>query len=212
MKKLLNPKVAIGVLTVLYIVGTVGFISHTDPDFPKLTPLNLVISLVIVLCFHVEWGLIFAFWCFFTLIIGFFIEVIGVSSGQIFGSYQYGETLGFKVWNTPLSIGVNWLLTAYCSAVLVSHAAHKSWHWILKSVLAALLMVSLDVLIEPIAVKTGMWTWENGEIPLQNYVGWFLTALPLQLLFFRFIKSVENKVAIVLLFLQFTFFFILNQF
>ena len=144
--------------------------------------------------------------------VGFGIEVIGVSTGQIFGHYQYGETLGFKYQNTPLSISVNWLLTAYSAAALVSLATKETTSWVLKSVLAAALMVSLDSFIEPIAHKLDFWSWQNGVIPFQNYIGWFLTALPLQILFFTLIKSAKNKVAVAVLLLQFAFFLLLNAF
>jgi uncharacterized membrane protein len=39
--------------------------------------------------------------------------------------------------------------------------------------MAALLMVALDVLIEPVAVALDFWQWENAVIPIQNFVMWF---------------------------------------
>lgn len=212
MHKSIHPNTAIIVLTVLYIVGIAGFLVHIHPDFPRLTPINLTLSLGMALLFHPNWSLKFTAWCLTTLVVGFFIEVLGVSTGQIFGPYQYGETLGFKYLDTPLSISVNWLLTAYSTAALVSLATAETFNWLYKSLLAAALMVSLDSFIEPMAHKLGMWSWQNGVIPFQNYVGWFLTALPLQMLFFFFIKSAKNKVAVAVLLLQFAFFLILNAF
>ena len=44
-----------------------------------------------------------------VFIIGYFIEVLGVRFKFIFGEYFYGETLGLKILNTPLIMGVNWL-------------------------------------------------------------------------------------------------------
>lgn len=212
MLKFIQNHAPIVFLTILYVVGTAGFLFQIHPDFPRLTPVNLVISLTFSLCFHPNWSLKFVFWCLLTMCVGFGIEVIGVSTGQIFGHYQYGETLGFKYQNTPLSISVNWLLTAYSAAALVSLATKETTSWVLKSVLAAALMVSLDSFIEPIAHKLDFWSWQNGVIPFQNYIGWFLTALPLQILFFTLIKSAKNKVAVAVLLLQFAFFLLLNAF
>jgi uncharacterized membrane protein len=212
MQKLLNPNTAILILTILYIVGIGGFLLKIHPDFPLLTPINLVISLGFALAFHPNWSPQFIVWCLITMVVGFYIEVVGVSTGQIFGNYQYGATLGFKVANTPLSIGVNWLLTAYSAAALVSLATKESFNWFLKSIIAAAVMVSLDSFIEPVAYKIDMWSWQNGVIPFQNYIGWFLTALPLQMLFFLIIKSAKNKVAVAVLLLQFAFFLLLNAF
>jgi bisanhydrobacterioruberin hydratase len=68
------------------------------------------------------------------------------------------------------------------------------------------------MLIEPIAMKTDMWQWRNNVVPLQNYIGWFAVALPLQILFFKFIGGVKNIVAVALFILQFVFFALLNWF
>jgi bisanhydrobacterioruberin hydratase len=202
---------AIYILGIFYLVGTIGFLTKWHPDFPKLTPFNLMLSLGIALYFHNHWNGKFIFWCLTTALVGFSVELVGVATGQIFGNYKYGATLGWQYLNTPLSISVNWLLTAYGCAATVSYAA-GGWHWIVKAVAAALLMVSLDVLIEPIAMKTDMWSWENDFVPMQNYIGWFLTALPLQALFFLLVGSAKNKVAVAVLVLQFAFFAILNRF
>ena len=212
MQKTFTASTATTILTILYAVGIIGFLWKIYPNFPQLTPFNLLISLGIALVFHQNWNGRFAFWCFATAFVGYLIEVAGVATGAIFGNYIYGNTLGIKVLEVPLSISINWLLSAYGSAALVSVAASKSWHWFFKSVAAAALMVSLDVLIEPIAVKTGMWTWANGVVPMQNFGGWFVVALALQMLFFTLVGAAKNKVAVALLILQFAFFTILNWF
>jgi uncharacterized membrane protein len=212
MQKYMVPDTAIKILTVLYIVGIGGFLFKIHPDFPLLTPVNLVVSLVVSLVFHPNWSPKFVFWCLTVMLVSFYVEVLGVSTGQLFGHYEYGTTLGFKYVNTPLSISVNWLLTAYSAAALVSLATAETFNWFYKALFAAALMVSLDSFIEPMAHKLDMWSWQNGVIPFQNYVGWFCTALPLQMLFFYFIRSAKNKVAVAVLLLQFAFFLLLNAF
>ncbi len=208
-----SENIAIGILSILYLVGTIGFFFDIHPDFVKLTPINLLISLIVVLAFHPTWNWRIVLFLLICPIVGFFVEMKGVETGLIFGTYQYGETLGFKYNNTPLSIGVNWLLLSYCSAVLVSHFTSDSSNIILKALYASAVMVGLDVLIEPVAIKTDMWSWQpDNEIPTQNYIGWFLTAFPLHLLFFFLNKSVKNKVAVSLLLLQFLFFWFLGYF
>ncbi len=207
-----HSKTAIWILTVLYTVGTAGFLLKIHPDFPRLTPVNLLISLSIALIFHPNWSIKFVLWCLTAIVASFIVEVVGVSTGELFGNYTYGATLGFKIFETPLSISINWLLTAYASAALVSLATKDTTHWSIKSLLAAAIMVSFDSFIEPVAPKIDMWTWANGVVPFKNYVGWLLTALPLQILFFTIVKSVKNKVAVAVLILQFAFFILLNAF
>lgn len=205
-----QQKVIVVVLIILYAVGIIGFSLNIYPEFKKLTPVNLFISLCLVLYNHPKWNWAIILFCILCSIIGFTVEMKGVETGQIFGVYHYGDTLGYKYNNTPLSISVNWLLIAYCSGSLISYATDDNTHWILKALLAAAVMVSLDVLIEPIAMSTDMWSWANNTIPTQNYIGWFITAFVIQVLFFILNKSVKNKVAVILLIIQFAFFWLLS--
>ena len=48
--------------------------------------------------------------------------------------------------------------------------------------MAASLMTAMDVLIEPVAVRAGWWTWSAGDIPTSNYVTWWIVAFALGLL------------------------------
>jgi bisanhydrobacterioruberin hydratase len=207
----LNEKVVTMVLIILHVVGILGFtFFNFEGFFYRLTPLNLIISLTLALCFHPKWDQKSIFFFVFTFVWGFFIELIGVNTELIFGHYEYDIALGFKIYNTPPVIGINWVLTSYCLAISTNHFLGGRKNWILKAVFASLGMVFLDFFIEPIATKTGMWHWENNIIPLKNYVGWFFTALPIQLLFFKLMGDVKNKIAVVLLVLMFLFFFVLN--
>ena len=207
----LNEKTVIIALVILHVVGILGFtFFNFEGFFYRLTPFNLIISLTLVLSFHPTWHRKSIFFFVFTFLWGFFIELIGVNTGSIFGHYEYDFALGFKIFNTPPVIGINWVLTSYCLAIATNHLMSEKDNWIIKALIATLGMVILDFFIEPVATKTGMWHWENNIIPLKNYIGWFLTALPIQLLFFKLMGDVKNKIAVVLFVLMFLFFFILN--
>jgi uncharacterized membrane protein len=201
---------AIIFMSIMYSVGLIGFLMKIHPDFPLLTPFNLTLSLVVSLYFHREKNTKFLLVCLCIMSVGFMVEAIGVNTGKIFGTYEYGKILGFKLWQTPLSISVNWLLTSYCAAMFVNEVMPNQRHLGIKALIASLVMVGLDIFIEPVAMKTDMWQWENNIIPFQNYVGWFLTALPLQMLLFYVIGHAKNKVAYVVFMLQALFFLILN--
>jgi bisanhydrobacterioruberin hydratase len=208
----LNEKKVIIILIILHLVGILGFtFFNFDGFFYRLTPFNLIVSLFFALCFHPNCHQKSIFFFVFTFLWGFFIELIGVNTGLIFGQYEYDFALGFEIFNTPPVIGINWVLTSYCLAVSINHLLGERKNWILKALIAALGMVVLDFFIEPVATKTGMWHWENNIIPFKNYVGWFFTALPIQLLFFKLMSDVKNKIAVVLLILMFLFFFVLNS-
>jgi putative membrane protein len=105
---------------------------------------------------------------------GYFIELIGVNRGVIFGEYRYGQGLGLKLWNTPLLIGMNWLMMVYLSGSVVSLMNLR----VIPSILiASFIMLLYDVLMEQVASDLDMWYWANNTIPLQNYIAWFIIAL-----------------------------------
>jgi putative membrane protein len=205
----INEQRALIFLAIFYVVGLVGFTVPIYADFAKLTPFNLLLSLGVALSFHRNWSFPMVLCLWICGVAGFFIEVVGTNTGWIFGIYHYGKTLGFQLWNTPLSMAINWILTTYSAGMSVQLLLEKK-HIITKIIVGALLMVSLDVLIEPIAMRFDFWQWENNIVPMKNYRGWFFSSLPLLLFFFLANGERQNKVAFGVFILQITFFFLLN--
>jgi putative membrane protein len=204
-----TPRVAIFILSVLYAVGIVGILIPIHPQFILLTPANLLISVTLALYFHESWKPITYWFIGVAYVVGFSAEVFGVQTGILFGDYQYGPVLGWKVWDTPLMIGVNWVMLGYSAGIVANHIIGDK-HWLFRGLLAAILMVALDVLIEPVAIAYNFWSWDLTEVPLQNYVGWFLVALPIECFFAYGHAGQRNKVAVALFILQVIFFSVLN--
>ncbi len=196
------------VLIVLYLVGIVGFLSPFQSFFIALTPLQLLISLFALFMFHRGQ------WTFFIIAfsIGFLAELIGVNTGYIFGEYIYGNVLGWKLFGTPLLIGVNWILVAYGACAIIDVFEIKNIPVVLKAFLASLLMLFLDWWIEPVAIKTGMWNWVGGDIPLENYIGWLMIGYIIAISYFMFSPKQKNYIAMLVFVLQLLFFSVLNLF
>ena len=114
------------------------------------------------------------FWIFLlsTYTAGFVIELLGVTTGLIFGNYTYGTTLGIKFAEIPLLIGVNWILVIYSTGAFLKEFGIKNH--IIRSAIGAFFITTLDFLIEPVAIKYDYWTWTDFDVPFQNYVGWFI--------------------------------------
>jgi bisanhydrobacterioruberin hydratase len=204
-----KDRLYIAILVILYAVGIVGIGLPIHPDFVLLTPLNLLISLLLMLLRHSFWDRRAIAFLFIAYIVGFTAELFGTQTGLLFGEYAYGRVLGVKLWDTPLMIGVNWVILAYAAGI-IANGLLAGRHWLARGLLAALLMVGLDVLIEPVAMEHGFWWWEGDTVPLRNYLGWFVVALPLECLFAAWLPYARNKVAVALFILQFLFFFILG--
>ena len=202
-----RPKLSIFVLAVLYTVGVIGIGSGILPDIIFLTPLNLLISLALILWNHPKWSSATVGCLVLAFVVGLSVEVVGVQTGLIFGEYAYGPVLGWKIWDTPLMIGVNWTMLVYATGCSINRVVN--WHWTLKALAGAVVMVALDVLIEPVAIHYDMWDW-GGPVPLQNYIAWFVVSLFLLSVFHYFQARITNKVASYLLIMQFLFFWILG--
>jgi putative membrane protein len=196
-------------LSSMYLAGLLGLqIPALREFFLPLVPFNLIASAVLLFIFHTQWSLPFVIFCAITFMVGFWVEVVGVHTGLIFGNYQYGATLGSQWLGVPLLIGVNWLTLIYCTGIISSQLKGSWW---LQAALGAVLMVGLDILIEPIAIKLDFWQWD-GKIPLQNYLAWFAISFLLLSLFHRLRFSKQNKMAVYLYLIQMLFFLSHNLF
>ena len=160
------------------IFGAIGIIFWNREWFINMTPFTLLLYFIIIysrdLDSHKK-----VFFLLLTFSWGIFSEIIGVNTGLIFGSYEYGKTLGFQVLNVPLVIGINWVVTTVICGTIASQLKVKAS---LQILIAIILMLVLDGLIEPVAPKIDMWSFnhENGIAPLSNYITWALVSLPLQ--------------------------------
>jgi uncharacterized membrane protein len=55
------------------------------------------------------------------------------------------------------------------------------------AVFAGVLTLAYDIALEPMASRVTMyWIWDNGDVPIQNYLSWFATAFAAVYFFERF--------------------------
>lgn len=165
-------------MSIFYIVGVIGMSQDMFRGlFLLLTPANLLLTLGLII-----WGeekqrstLVVQFIA--ISLFGFLYELVGVQTGLVFGEYSYGKTLGWKLFDVPLTIGVNWFILSYGSRGVAALFFKNKW---LIAGFAAVLMTSIDYLIEPVAITLDMWSWDVVSVPLQNYLGWFMGAIVIQ--------------------------------
>lgn len=195
------------VLIILYGVGIVGFC------IPELKEIMLPISGTILYLTTI--GIVLSsrdilknlLFLFIAFCIGFSAEVIGVKTGVLFGDYSYGSNLGYKFSGVPIVIGLLWGVLAVGSASCVAQFP------ILKKqapFLAALLMLGIDYIMEPVAIACDFWSWEGATIPLWNYICWFGIAFILQVILKRGKLTELNKVFSLVFILIALFFSLLN--
>lgn len=140
---------------------------------------------------------------------GFTVEAIGVNTGLLFGTYEYGNELGIKLYGVPVVLGLNWYCVVAASSHIVLRWFPKQLPLLMKAIVAGLFCVVLDYFIEPIAIKYDFWDWENSIIPVFNYVCWFIFSAIFASVYLLKVKTI-NSTAHFLFYIWVLFFFILN--
>lgn len=194
-------------ILIFYSVAVLGFmIPWTHAVFVAIIPYALLLSVYLLGLYHERYSEKDIAVFLEIALMGFFIEVVGVKTGAVFGLYFYGDALGPKVLDTPLLISINWLFLTY-AAYSISQRVSERWY--VQVLLTPTLMLLYDLVLEQIAPLMDMWSWENSVVPFKNYLAWWVIGLvfTFSLRFFR--VEVKNPLALILFFTQFLFFVIL---
>ena len=196
------------ILLLFYGLGAIGLDrTHSQEFFISVMPYSLVAVIGLLLWVHQGWHLRHVFVFLLIAATGYGIEVAGVFTGHVFGEYSYGSALGFKILQTPPLIGLNWLMLTYCVYVITKKTVLPVVPQIL---FGALLMVFYDIILEPVAIQLDMWSWKGSDIPVQNYIAWFVISLVMLTIFHSARLQYRNALAAKLFFMQICFFIALN--
>jgi len=203
------PRIAIGITILFHLVGLVGLSLPVSKElFLQIVPFHLLLMFGVIVLSHHKLNSSFGIFILLIFWLGFLAEWVGVHTGWLFGNYAYDSTLGLKLSGIPLMIGVNWFLLIYATGVAMQRSRLKSVFF--RVMAGAALLVLLDVLIEPIAIKFNYWHWNSPGIPLKNYVCWFLVSAIMLYAFELFRFKRQGIAAVVLLLTEFVFFGLLN--
>jgi putative membrane protein len=207
---LTKSRLVIVLILLFHVVGLAGLAVPAYRNlFLSIVPFHLLLMFTLITINHEgSTDKKFALFVLSVFSAGLLVEWTGVHTAILFGHYAYGSTLGFKVSGIPLIIGINWMLLIYCTGIAVRQMKLQNG-WI-QATTGAALLVMLDYLIEPVAIKLNYWAWLHSTIPVYNYICWFLISALLLRLFSLFNFTRQNQVPVVFLFVQFAFFAALN--
>lgn len=138
-----------------------------------------------------------------TFVVSLTFESVGVATGWIYGPYHYTYTLGPRFLGlVPLLIPVAWFMMMYpayviAESILASRPEIKIWVRRLEmAAVGGIILTAWDLAMDPMMVASGHWIWEvEGAyfgIPVQNFLGWWLTAF-ITFLFFQWLGRIELK-------------------
>lgn len=207
-----------------HITGALGILFTPYKDwFVNNTPLVLVTMFFLLSKSQTVLSKKYPLFYTIVFIIGMLTEMIGVNTGLLFGHYAYGEVLGPKLYGVPILIGLNWFIIVFCAGSIFNQITillqAKFNIKITKTMLAIMVVIGgatlatcFDMILEPVAIKLHFWTWEHGQIPLFNYICWFVISA-VMLSFNVVLKiSYANPFASKLLMIEALFFLVLGVF
>jgi uncharacterized membrane protein len=199
-------RLSLTLLVIIYLVGIVTVLLGFPEQLMKLTPYNLIFVTFLFLYNAAAVNSRYVIWFLIIGISGYLVELAGILTGLIFGNYLYGEGLGIRLAGVPLMIGVNWALLVFATASLVNRMKLAVW---LKAAFAASLMVIYDILLEPVAMRFDFWSWAGDQVPVQNYIAWWIIAFVMHLGVLTYVKKPQNRLALPVILIQAVFFLVL---
>ncbi len=142
------------------------FIRNTTEIFLAI---NVLCVLYFLLARNFDTKLVW--WILVTFLTTIILEIIGASTGLIFGQYEYGSAFALKILGVPLLIGILWVLIILASIQL---AEKTQANLLTQILLAGLVAVAADIIIEPVAIHLDYWRWPTDIVPMQNYLAWYI--------------------------------------
>ena len=195
-------------ITLVHFFGIIG-VYFLPEWFLPATPLVILVSAGVVILRYEKYrqSRLVAFAV--IVVMAFLVEVHGVKTGNLFGTYTYGNNLGWKLFEVPLIIGVNW-------AVLIMVAQQLTTHYIginnrfFSAVSVAVLMTMFDLLLEVLAPQFDFWSFTHmNYAPMQNFIAWFGVSFCFGLYSYSHFRN-QNSTAVFYGIAQLVFFMILG--
>lgn len=201
--KTTTAKISIGLIWLFHFSGILGILFIDRELFLETTPVNLFITIVLLFVNLPDVNKRVLLAAVVAFVVGMCVELLGVNYGLIFGQYVYGDNLGVKVGGVPLLIGANWVMLTFITGAVGAVFFKRT---VVAAMFGALLMVLLDLVIEPVAPKFDYWEFANETAPISNYIGWFLVAFPIQWVYQSQVKQKDRVFSFHLVLIQFLFF------
>ena len=198
-------KILLFIIWLNQLFGVFGILVIDFDLFLSLSPISLIFTFLIVVCSNIE----VSYKSFATIIIIFFLsiisEIIGVNYGILFGSYYYGDNLGYSMYGVPLVIGLNWVVLTVSCGNIASYFFEKNKY--LSIFFGSLLMLILDVIMEQVSSNIDFWYFNDDNL-IFNYITWFILGACNQY-FYQSLNYTKNLVISVNVYLSFIVFFLL---
>jgi bisanhydrobacterioruberin hydratase len=181
--------ISIALLWLFQLSGIIGISLGYQDWFIDKTPINLSLVFILLVINFPLFSTRYILSTSLFFVVGMAVEWVGVTYGVLFGSYSYGDSMGFKIAGVPILIGANWAILVLTTGVCANALAQSRK---IRVLIGALLMLFLDFFMERSAPIFDFWTFDNYVAPIENYISWFVLALGLHAVF-QYVAITGNK-------------------
>jgi len=195
-------------ILLVHFFGIIGVYFLPDWFLPA-TPITLLVSAIVVFLRYEKYRESRVIAIVVITILGFLVELYGVHSGNLFGTYTYGNNLGWKLFGVPLIIGVNWAVLIMVSQQLTTHYIGINNRFF-SAISVATIMTMFDFLLEVLAPQFDFWSFTHlNYAPTENFIAWFVVSFCFGLYSYSHFRN-QNKTAVLYGLAQLVFFMVLG--
>lgn len=181
-------------LTAFILMGSY-FVSHSpnNNDYQLISTFSIFLLFLPIIISMAKW-LGYLKTAITLLSLGLFallFEAQAIITGWPYGEFIYHQQIGAKVLGiVPWTVPFAWL-PLVIGGVVIGYRIHKKP--LFRILIASLIMIWADLVIDPGAVGLGFWSYLKGgeyfQVPLSNYFGWLVSSLIAQSFLYLFVKS-----------------------
>jgi bisanhydrobacterioruberin hydratase len=109
-------------------------------------------------------------------LLGWGFELLSITKGIPYGFFIYGPNLGPKLLDlVPYALPLSWPVIV----LSVSNFFAGKIKPLYGILIGSLILLAIDLVLDPVAVRTGMWKYaQNGlyyGVPFSNFLGWLVS-------------------------------------
>lgn len=159
---------AVIVLMIIYMTSLVGLTSPNQHEwYLFFSPHFIALNALFLVLYHKNWNKEAIAYILGAAIFGLGFEYLAQSTNAIYGPYSFGDILEPSIGNTPLVMGLYWLILTYSSASIATKFPVKNKYAL--SALGTALMLFLALLIQTPGYNLTFWYYAEDSIPVIRY-------------------------------------------
>lgn len=119
----------------------------------------------------------FTVWAALVFVVIFVLSALGAANDAVFGAFEYGPTLGLRLFDTPFMAVYCWLLVLYAATRFAQSRLQGTSGVVGESIVAVctgVVIMFYEAMLVPVAPRLGYMFFMSGSTGFKHYFVWFL--------------------------------------